>query len=246
MESFVRFARRIGATVCAEGIESLDDLAVARRPRRPVGAGVRARAARRRRGRPSRRSPPEVCRAALAEALRASSAGNGQRIAAGDRRLEHLSARLASARSRTDLEGALALIARGAPRRRRSASPTGMPEAAGRRDARRERRDRRGALPARRLPADRPRAARPGGRSGPGRRPGGRPARGRAAAQPRPPLAADRAGRQPRRERSASSRPTARPSARGRATEINRARIISNQFGSVIQALFRSRAALVD
>ena len=28
VESFVRFARRIGATVCAEGIESLDDLAV--------------------------------------------------------------------------------------------------------------------------------------------------------------------------------------------------------------------------
>ena len=33
------------------------------------------------------------------------------RIAAGDRRLEHLSARLASARSREDLEGAMALIA---------------------------------------------------------------------------------------------------------------------------------------
>ena len=28
VESFVRFARRIGATVCAEGIESLDDLEV--------------------------------------------------------------------------------------------------------------------------------------------------------------------------------------------------------------------------
>ena len=28
VESFVRFARRTGATVCAEGIESLDDLAV--------------------------------------------------------------------------------------------------------------------------------------------------------------------------------------------------------------------------
>ena len=28
VESFVRFARRTGAIVCAEGIESLDDLAV--------------------------------------------------------------------------------------------------------------------------------------------------------------------------------------------------------------------------
>ncbi len=109
VESFVRFARRIGATVCAEGIESLDDLEVVSdldvqwgqgyaicRPQAPwalvspVAAGV--------------------CRAALAEALRAGSAGH-ERIAAGDRRLEHLSARLASARSRRDLEGAMALIA---------------------------------------------------------------------------------------------------------------------------------------
>jgi GAF domain-containing protein len=51
-----------------------------------------------------------VCRASLAQALRASPVGSG-RIAAGDRRLEHLSARLASARSGGDLEGALALIA---------------------------------------------------------------------------------------------------------------------------------------
>ena len=52
----------------------------------------------------------EVCRASLAQALRASPVGSG-RIAAGDRRLEHLSARLASARSGEDIEGALALIA---------------------------------------------------------------------------------------------------------------------------------------
>ena len=48
--------------------------------------------------------------ASLAQALRASPVGSG-RIAAGDRRLEHLSARLASARSGEDIEGALALIA---------------------------------------------------------------------------------------------------------------------------------------
>jgi diguanylate cyclase (GGDEF)-like protein len=109
VESFVRFARRIGATVCAEGIESLDDLEVVSdldvqwgqgyvfsRPEAPwamispIAAGV--------------------CRTALAEALRAGSASTA-RIAAGDRTLEHLSARLAGARSRRDLEDAIALIA---------------------------------------------------------------------------------------------------------------------------------------
>jgi EAL domain-containing protein/GAF domain-containing protein len=109
VESFVRFAGRIGATVCAEGIESLDDLAVLGDLDVQWGQGFVL-------GRPA---PPwtlvspvaaGVCRAALAEALRVPLAGSG-RITAGDRRLEHLSARLAGARSRTDLEGALALIA---------------------------------------------------------------------------------------------------------------------------------------
>jgi diguanylate cyclase (GGDEF)-like protein len=109
VESFVRFAGRIGATVCAEGIESLDDLEVVSNLDVQWGQGYAL-------GRPeapwARVSPVAagVCRTALAEALRAGSAGGG-RIAAGDRRLEHLSARLASARSRTDLEGAMALIA---------------------------------------------------------------------------------------------------------------------------------------
>ena len=109
VESFVRFARRIGATVCAEGIESLDDLAVVSDLDVQWGQGFAL-------ARPAAPwalvSPVAagVCRAALAEALRAGSAGD-RRIAAGDRRLEHLSARLASARSRTDLEGAMALIA---------------------------------------------------------------------------------------------------------------------------------------
>jgi diguanylate cyclase (GGDEF)-like protein len=109
VESFVRFARRIGATVCAEGIESLDELAVLGDLDVQWGQGFVL-------GRPAAPwalvSPVAagVCRTALAEALRAPSAGNG-RITAGDRRLEHLSARLAGARSRTDLEGALALIA---------------------------------------------------------------------------------------------------------------------------------------
>jgi diguanylate cyclase (GGDEF)-like protein len=109
VESFVRFARRIGATVCAEGIESLDDLAVVCDLDVQWGQGFAL-------GRPVAPwglvSPvaAKVCRAALAEALRASSPDD-VKISAGDRRLEHLSARLASARSRTDLEGAMALIA---------------------------------------------------------------------------------------------------------------------------------------
>ncbi len=108
VESFVRFARRTGAIVCAEGIESLDDLAVLGDLDVQWGQGYAL-------ARPARPwalvSPvaAEVCRASLAQALRASPVGSG-RIAAGDRRLEHLSARLASARSGKDIEGALALI----------------------------------------------------------------------------------------------------------------------------------------
>jgi diguanylate cyclase (GGDEF)-like protein len=108
VESFVRFARRIDATVCAEGIESLDDLAALGDLDVQWGQGFALAHP----GEPWPLVSPvaaEVCRAALAETFRASPS-NG-RIAAGDRRLEHLSARLASASSRKDLEGALALIA---------------------------------------------------------------------------------------------------------------------------------------
>jgi EAL domain-containing protein (putative c-di-GMP-specific phosphodiesterase class I) len=109
VESFVRFARRTGAVVCAEGIESLDDLAVLGDLDVQWGQGY----ALARPAEPWAMVSPvaaDVCRASLAQALRASPVGSG-RIAAGDRRLEHLSARLASARSGKDLEGALALIA---------------------------------------------------------------------------------------------------------------------------------------
>ena len=74
VESFVRFARRIGATVCAEGIESLDDLEVVSDLDVQWGQGYAL-------GRPqapwARVSPVAagVCRAALAEALRAGYAG---------------------------------------------------------------------------------------------------------------------------------------------------------------------------
>ncbi len=109
VESFVRFARRIGAIVCAEGIESFDDLAVLGDLDVQWGQGFAL-------AKPAKpwamvsKQAAEVCRAALAAALRASPTGSGT-ISAGDRRLEHVSARLASARSREDLVGALALIA---------------------------------------------------------------------------------------------------------------------------------------
>jgi len=109
IESFVRFARRIGATVCAEGVESLDEVPVlgdldvqwgqgyALAPPAGPWASVSPVAA-------------EVCRAALTQTLRTGPPVEG-RITAGDRRLEHLSARLAGVRSPEDLEGVLALIA---------------------------------------------------------------------------------------------------------------------------------------
>jgi diguanylate cyclase (GGDEF)-like protein len=109
IESFVRFARRTGALVCAEGIGTLEETAALAdldvewgqgyalgRPARPW-ARVPAHAAR-------------VCRAGLDEAMRPVPAAQ-ETIVAGDRGLERISARLASARTRRDLEDALPLLA---------------------------------------------------------------------------------------------------------------------------------------
>ncbi len=110
VESLVRFARRVGATVCAEGMESFDDIEVLANLDVPCGQGFAV-------GRPappwSEVAPPaaETCRNALAKALVSSPGVDAPTISAGDRRLEHLSARLANARSRTDLYSALDLIA---------------------------------------------------------------------------------------------------------------------------------------
>jgi diguanylate cyclase (GGDEF)-like protein len=110
VESFVRFARRVGATVCAEGIESLEDTEALANLDVPWGQGFVL-------GRPGDAWPTvspaatQVCRAALEHALQASPGGERSTISAGDRRLEHLSARLAGARSRADLFSALGLIA---------------------------------------------------------------------------------------------------------------------------------------
>jgi EAL domain-containing protein (putative c-di-GMP-specific phosphodiesterase class I) len=110
VESLVRFARRVGATVCAEGIENHDDIEVLANLDVPWGQGYAI-------GRPappwSEVSPPaaETCRTALARALISTPGGDTPTISAGDRRLEHLSARLANARSRDDLTSALDLTA---------------------------------------------------------------------------------------------------------------------------------------
>jgi diguanylate cyclase (GGDEF)-like protein len=110
VESLVRFARRVGATVCAEGIENHDDIEVLSNLDVPCGQGYAI-------GRPappwSQVAPPaaETCRNALAKALISTPGGDTPTISAGDRRLEHLSARLANARSRSDLNSALDLIA---------------------------------------------------------------------------------------------------------------------------------------
>ena len=108
VESFVRFARRVGATVCAEGIESLDDLSALANLDVEWGQGYAL----------ARPSPPWAsvstvaaarCRRALDQALRPN--GGAPAVVAGDRNLEHLSAQVASAESREDLESTLALIA---------------------------------------------------------------------------------------------------------------------------------------
>jgi diguanylate cyclase (GGDEF)-like protein len=108
VESFVRFARDVGATVCAEGIESLDELAVLADLDVQWGQGfVLARPA-----------PPwvevspvaaDICRVALADSFRTLPT-EYHPIGSSDRRLVHVSARLAAASSARDLEGALALI----------------------------------------------------------------------------------------------------------------------------------------
>jgi len=110
VESFVRFARRVGTTVCAEGIESVEDLQALANLDVPWGQGHAL-------GSPSATwstVPPaavEACRSTLGSALRHSPGGDSNEISAGDRRLEHLSARLADARNRNDLLRTLGLIA---------------------------------------------------------------------------------------------------------------------------------------
>jgi diguanylate cyclase (GGDEF)-like protein len=109
VESFARFARDVGAVVCAEGIESLDELAVLVDLDVQWGQGHIL----------ARPEPPwtqvspiaaEVCRAALADSFR-SLPSEHHPIGSSDRRLVHVSAKLAAARTPRDLVSALTLIA---------------------------------------------------------------------------------------------------------------------------------------
>ena len=110
VESLVRFARRVGAIVCAEGIEKHDDIEVLANLDVPWGQGYAL-------ARPappwSQISPPaaETCRTALAQALASSPGGDSPEISAGDRRLEHLAGRLANTRTASDLYSTLDLMA---------------------------------------------------------------------------------------------------------------------------------------
>jgi diguanylate cyclase (GGDEF)-like protein len=109
VESFVRFARDVDVTVCAEGIESLDELAAIADLDVQWGQGFGL-------ARPGAAWPTvstvaaEVCRASMAESFR-SPPSIGHPLGSRDRRLVHLSARLASATTRVHLEGALGLMA---------------------------------------------------------------------------------------------------------------------------------------
>jgi diguanylate cyclase (GGDEF)-like protein len=109
LESFVRFARDVDATVCAEGIESLDELAAVADLDVQWGQGhVLARP-----GPPWATVAPvaaEVCRASMAETFR-SPPDIAHPLGSRDRRLVHLSARLAGATTRADLESALGVMA---------------------------------------------------------------------------------------------------------------------------------------
>jgi len=106
VDAFVRFARGVGAIVCAEGIETTEDLTVLADLDVEWGQGYVI-------GQPtdpwSEVSDASVaaCREALATAL----VPEGVSISPGDRGLERLSRRLAEARSKADLEQTLALIA---------------------------------------------------------------------------------------------------------------------------------------
>jgi EAL domain-containing protein (putative c-di-GMP-specific phosphodiesterase class I) len=109
IDCFVGFAQRTGALVCAEGIESLDDLAVLADLDVSYGQGFAL----------ARPSPPwtTVAPAVAAELLRWSTEGRASDVApfelaaSADRRLERLVERLSAVSSLADLEGVTELIA---------------------------------------------------------------------------------------------------------------------------------------
>lgn len=108
-ESFVRFGRRTGAAVCAEGIESVEELTVLADLDVIYGQGYAL-------GRPA---PPwagvdteacEACRLAFATAMLRAPLAN-QVSENGDRRLEQLTSKLSQATSIDDLPDVMRLVA---------------------------------------------------------------------------------------------------------------------------------------
>lgn len=105
VESFVRFARRVGAAVCAEGIEREEELILLAELDVTYGQGFAL-------GRPS--APWITPPAATAETLRRRGLGAGGGVGfaqLGDRRLEEIAGRLARLTGMADLEEALVLVA---------------------------------------------------------------------------------------------------------------------------------------
>jgi diguanylate cyclase (GGDEF)-like protein len=108
-ESLVRFAHRTGASVCAEGIESLDELVVLADLDMTYGQGYAL----------ARPGPPwPDVDTAMATALRRRSARSDLdpmddvgSTEAGDRRLEHICARISGTTTLDDLASVLAIVA---------------------------------------------------------------------------------------------------------------------------------------
>jgi diguanylate cyclase (GGDEF)-like protein len=109
VESFVRFARRTGAAVCAEGVETLEELTMLANLDVTYGQGY----ALARPAAPWAAVEPEAAKACRLSFAAAMLAGAGEEDMAdtGDRRLERLSGELSRVNSFADLEGRMALIA---------------------------------------------------------------------------------------------------------------------------------------
>ncbi|HEY2600663.1 MAG TPA: EAL domain-containing protein [Thermoleophilaceae bacterium] len=109
IDSFVRFARRTGASVCAEGIESLDELRLLADLDVTYGQGcVLARPA------PEWGTvPPSVSDSLLRLSLRSQGDVSGRQALreSGDQRLEYVSARISKIHTVADLQHVFELIA---------------------------------------------------------------------------------------------------------------------------------------
>ena len=199
VESFVRFARDVGATVCAEGIESLDELAVLADLdvewgqgyvlARPEPPGPRSRRSRRRSaGWPSPTASDSLPDRAPARRRQRPAPGPRQRPARGRQHPARPRGRAGADRGRARLVEGL---------------PLGLPRDEEVLETLVENgdRDRRDRLPdSTSTRSARPSLARPGARADARRRPRERPARGRRCCSASASAPAHGPGRQSRRE----------------------------------------------